>query len=192
LTEGDRFNAEVKLSDKYNARAGDYNKAKLQIGNIRTAFDSALRRNEAGESINAASQGVLVSFQKLLDPTSVVRESEYARSPEGLDYMSRLQGQYTRIKQGGAGLTAEDLREFKDTAEEFLRNYEDSAIDEAQLVISQANTYGLDINNIVPAGVLDLMESRYIEAINSAAIGDTFEVGGKTYQKVSEDEFIVI
>lgn len=192
LTGGDRFDAETKLADKFDARTGDYKSARTQIANIRTSFDSALRRAAAGESINAASQGVLVSFQKLLDPTSVVRESEYARSPEGLSYIARLEGAATRIRQGGAGLTASDLKEFKDTAEEFLTNYEDAAISEAQLVITQANNYGLNVENIVPETVLDLMESRFEEGINNAQIGDTFEVGGRVFRKEGENEFIEI
>ena len=40
---------------------------------------------------NAASQAVLVTFQKILDPTSVVRESEYARTFDGQAILDRMQ-----------------------------------------------------------------------------------------------------
>ena len=134
----------------------------------------------------------MVAFQKLLDPTSVVRESEYARSPEGLSLISRLEGQYTRLQQGGAGLRATDLKEFADTAETFLRGYENTAIDEAQLIINQANSYGLNIQNILPQSVFSLMEKRFTESLQSASVGDTFQVGRNTYQKTGEDSFIEI
>lgn len=188
----DRFDAEVKLSNEFNDRTADYNKASVQIGNIVSSYELALEATSRGESINAASQGVLVAFQKLLDPTSVVRESEYARSGQGLSLISRLEGQYSQLKQGGAGIKASDLREFKDTAETFLRGYEDFAIDQAQLVIRQATPYGLNTQNIIPQNVFEVMENRFVEGMNLAKVGDTFQVGSKIYQKVGENDFIEV
>lgn len=183
LQGADKFDAEVKLSKDYNSRTGDYNKAATQIGNIRASYQSALDAAEKGESINAASQGVLVAFQKLLDPTSVVRESEYARSGQGLSLVSQIEGQVSQLKQGGAGVTAQDLKEFADTAETFLRGYEDYAIDQAQLTINTSSEYGLNTNNIIPQNVFNLMEDRFEQGYDTANTGDTFQVGGYVYQK---------
>jgi hypothetical protein len=192
LDAGDRFNAELKLADTFNDRTKDYQKAAIQIGNIRASFTKAIADTKAGKSINATSQGVLVAFQKLLDPTSVVRESEYARSGEGLSLISRMEGYATRLSKGGAGVSASDLEEFVETAEVFLRGYEDAAIDQAGLIIRQAETVGLNVNNIIPSGVIDLMVSRFEEKARTVPLGFTFTVGGKTYQRVGEDDYIEI
>jgi len=68
------------------------------------------------------SQAVLVTFQKILDPTSVVRETEYARSASGLAILSRLEGLYDRYTKGGAGVPKKDLEAMVATAKEFLDN----------------------------------------------------------------------
>jgi hypothetical protein len=71
----------------------------------------------AGGWMNPASQAILVTFQKILDPLSVVRESEYARSPEGMGLKHRIEGYFDRLKQGGVGMTLEDLRAFAQMAQ---------------------------------------------------------------------------
>lgn len=189
LTGKDRFDAQLQLAEMFNKRSGDYKTARTQLDNIRSAFDLAVTQSDKGESIAASSQALITGFNKLLDPTSVVRESEYARSAEGLSLMSRLEGQYSRLSEGGAGITAADLREFRDTAESFMRGYENRAIDEAQLIIDQAVPAGLDVTQIIPNSVLDLMETRFEEALDSTPIGGTFTQQGVTYKKLSDNSF---
>lgn len=189
LTGKDKFDAQTGLAKAFNDRTGDYRKASGQISTIRTLASDAVTRANNGESIAAASQGVITAFNKLLDPTSVVRESEYARSAEGLALISRVEGQYSRLTQGGAGITADDLQEFSETAETLIRGYENTAIDEAQLIIEQAVPAGLEVRQIVPSSVLDLMENRFTEALDSAQVGETFTVAGQTYKKVDADNF---
>lgn len=67
-----------------------------------------------------ASQGVLVTFQKILDPPSVVRESEYARSQYGLSLMQWLDGLRERYQHGGAGVPKPVLAEMVKTAATFV------------------------------------------------------------------------
>jgi hypothetical protein len=185
----DKFDRERDLSKDFTTRSGDYRKAAPQIAAIRASYNDAIKLANDGKSINAASQGVLVSFQKLLDPTSVVRESEYARSAAGLSLVSRLEGFKTKLEQGGAGVSADDLKEFVNTAETFLRGYEDSAITDAQLIIEQATGVGLDINNIIPKNVLELMDARFAEAAKNTPIGGIVDIGGVKYKKIGDDNF---
>lgn len=67
-----------------------------------------------------ASQGVLVTFQKILDPPSVVRESEYARSAYGLSLMQWLDGMRERYQHGGAGVPKPVLAQMVKTAATFV------------------------------------------------------------------------
>ena len=66
----------------------------------------------------AGSQAVLVTFQKILDPTSVVRESEYARSSSGLSVIERIKGATEKLGKGGAGVSVQELETFARLADE--------------------------------------------------------------------------
>ena len=70
----------------------------------------------------AGSQAVLVTFQKILDPTSVVRESEYARSAAGQALLARIQGSFEKLAEGGAGVPISELKKFARLAEEMVDN----------------------------------------------------------------------
>jgi hypothetical protein len=58
-------------------------------------------------------------FNKITDPQSVVRESEYARTASDLSLLNRLKGKYEKWASGGAGLTDEDRKAILDMSEKF-------------------------------------------------------------------------
>lgn len=75
------------------------------------SMDSLLKQAlEGGDKNNlvAIDQGLVTMYNKLTDPNSVVRESEYARTPQNLPVVNRILGAISKIQQGGAGLTNED------------------------------------------------------------------------------------
>lgn len=84
-----------------------------------------------------------MTFQKILDPTSVVRESEYARSASGLSLLARLEGLWMRIGKGGAGVSIPDLQQFVDLAGQFTANQKRFANESKQQIDSIAREYGL-------------------------------------------------
>ena len=96
-----------------------------------------------GGSLPAGSQGILVTFQKILDPTSVVRESEYARSAQGLSLMGRLQGKWQTIQQGGAGVTVKDLEDYVELARQFAERQKQFANSTKVQIDGIADEYGL-------------------------------------------------
>lgn len=74
------------------------------------AMDSLLQTALSGGMENkvAFDQAFITLFNKLTDPQSVVRESEYARTPENLPTLNRIAGAIQKIKSGGAGMTDDD------------------------------------------------------------------------------------
>jgi len=177
LDPSDEFNFTKDLRKEFNALVKDPKKAIVQIGLIRTSFDDAKKRVARGDSINASSQGILVPFQKMLDPTSVVRESEYARSGDGQSLLKNIEGKYQRIKQGGAGVTVEGLQEFFDTAELFMAQYENSIIEEARPFMNESKRYGLDDNSIFGADVMKLIKRGRQEVGGSTGFEDQLQEG---------------
>ena len=83
-------------------------------------MDAGIAAAERGD-LTQGSQAVLVTFQKLLDPTSVVRESEYARSSAGLALADRAKGAVERIAKGGTGVPVSELKKFAALAREMAQ-----------------------------------------------------------------------
>lgn len=77
--------------------------------NVRS-MDSMLNSAIKGNVNNrvALDQALITMYNKLTDPNSVVRESEYARTPENLPLFNRFGGALDKLQKGGAGLTNQD------------------------------------------------------------------------------------
>lgn len=84
----------------------DFMTVNSQINSMDALLKSALAGNM--ENKTALDQGLIAMFNKLTDPNSVVRESEYARTPENLPVVNRISGAIQKLQAGGAGLTDED------------------------------------------------------------------------------------
>lgn len=84
----------------------DYQTVATQV----KSMDSLLSQAKSGnaQSKNFLDQALISIFNKINDPGSVIRESEYARTPEGLALSNRIQGSLEKIRAGGAGLTDAD------------------------------------------------------------------------------------
>ena len=93
----------------------------------------------------AGSQTVLVTFQKILDPISVVRESEYARSASGQALLAQVEGAVEKLGKGGAGVTLEQLGAFARLADEAVAKLSNGRVrDERDRIGRFADHYGID------------------------------------------------
>ena len=102
-----------RLTTQWTQASGPAKELSRQVALMKTGLDAA-RRGDLAQG----AQAVLVTFQKILDPTSVVRESEYMRSAAGLNLLSRIQGAAEQLTKGGAGVPLADLERFAKLAEE--------------------------------------------------------------------------
>ena len=99
---------------------------------------------KAGDML-AGSQAILISFNKLLDPTSVVRESEYARSATGQSALETLKGMAEKLAKGGAGVTLAELDSYRRFGEEVVKNALESTVGPERKRISRlAERFGVD------------------------------------------------
>jgi len=149
LNPQDKIDQEFKMSKQVDSSVKESKKSQGQVRLMNTSIEQARIAEANGESLGAASQGILVTFQKILDPTSVVRESEYARSAEGLSIMSQLEGKYQQLKQGGAGVTIKELETFVSLGQELLGNYNQEQVDTLRRTRTQADSWGLKLENII-------------------------------------------
>lgn len=87
----------------------DYVKVYTEVNAMDSLMESA-KRGDMQSSL-ALDQGLITMYNKLTDPNSVVRESEYERTPQNLSFFNRLTGKIQKLKEGGAGLTMADREE---------------------------------------------------------------------------------
>lgn len=71
-------------------------------------MEEAIKEARTGKNLVAVDQALITIMNKMMDPASVVRESEYARTPGDIALMNRVKGAFQKIKTGGAGLTLDD------------------------------------------------------------------------------------
>lgn len=112
------------------------------------SYQEAKKAGLDDTSLNPASQAMVTYFNKLLDPTSVVRESEYARVGEGQSLWNRISGTYDKLVQGGAGISQKELAEFSKFGLQLVSGYRNQFIDTITPIWEQTSNYGLNANNI--------------------------------------------
>jgi hypothetical protein len=121
-----------------------------EMSNQLSMMEQGLAEAKKG-NLNSGSQAVLVTFQKILDPNSVVRESEYARSQAGLGIIQQMQGILPKLARGGPGVPVPELEKFAELARGFTAGVRASADDQARGVRDIATAYGLNPDLIAPA-----------------------------------------
>lgn len=70
---------------------------------------------------NAGDQMLVNAMNKLIDPNSVVREGEYARTAQGQSVIGRVQGTIERWTKGGGGLTQPERQQLLQAVESMER-----------------------------------------------------------------------
>jgi len=101
------FENEQKLRKEFDALPEV--KTFIEVDRNYNMMDQAVKdiKKQAGDSgkpwasYSYADQALITTFNKMLDPTSVVRESEYARTSEDQAWLSRLKSGWDAIYSGG-------------------------------------------------------------------------------------------
>ena len=188
LTPVQVYDREQKLADSFEKYTKDSKTALRGINIVNEGYQQAITALKEGGSLNAQSQAVIIGFNKLIDPTSVVRESEYARTPEGQSLWNNLRGRYLQLTQGGAGLTAEGLRNIKDTAIALLKGYEQDMINEAKRIQYIADKQGFDIKSILTPEALNLLNRATETGLREQVILKGYDYDAMKGQGYSDEE----
>lgn len=113
------------------------------------ALDKAMEESRVTGNKVAADQAMITLFNKMTDPNSVVRESEYARTPQNLSLINRLKGKIAKVQQGGAGLTDEDRKAILSMAKQFKVAYQDTFNTVANEYTDYAKGFGIDPEMVI-------------------------------------------
>jgi hypothetical protein len=116
----------IKTREVWNATTGTWK-----------TIDVTWYQAKRGHSLNPASQAIINAFNKILDYASVVRESEYARTPEGQGFLNKIKGFHSRLFQGGPGLAMDEVQSFYDLARKIKDRFFASYLDHMSPHISK-------------------------------------------------------
>jgi hypothetical protein len=145
--------AEAGLIQQLNKQWETASKDVQAMYRANTIMDAGMEAARHGD-MNAGSQAILVTFQKFLDPTSVVRESEYARSPEGISVANRIRGYVDRLTQGGAGVPLDELEKFARMAKNINQKLAAEGTSllsaEKKRILSVADRYSIPAEMVIP------------------------------------------
>ena len=101
------------------------------------------------KSLNPADQALIMEFNKALDPASVVRESEYLRTPASMSILNKASAAASRLMQGGV-LNATERQALMQAAT-LMKNASKSQYDAVRAQYQDlAKQYGYDPKNVVP------------------------------------------
>lgn len=109
----DRRDTEMKLADDYRAQSKSYKEVEDAAARVKSALGSATK--SAPATLSAAT-----SFMKLLDPGSVVRESELVMALQASGALDRAMNSFN-ILQNGKVLTAQQAQEFGKVTDTLLQ-----------------------------------------------------------------------
>ncbi len=142
---------ETALRKEFNLRpiVKELGSLKRSFVSMDSAYKEALKKGANEESKAAADQALVTLFNKMLDPLSVVRESEYARSFLGQSAMARAEGYVERLVQGGAGLTDANRKDMVDMAKKFFDNTQQMYDEEVAFYKDIAQSSGLDPDRVI-------------------------------------------
>ena len=137
LTVGDRFKNENTLRDEYLAQTAPFRTVQDAYTKIKSTSD-----NGPGD------MSLLYAYVKLLDPGSVVRESEFATAAQSGSLGQRVQGAVEQVLSGKR-LSPELRKSFLQEAENIYKSQKESAKQIGGKYRDLAKNYGLDPSRVV-------------------------------------------
>jgi len=135
------FEFEDKLRKQYVARTGDLPKSRTQYQKL---LDSA---NVPNAETGAGDVALVFSFMKMLDPGSVVRESEFALAKDTAGLLQRLKNTMVKAEKGEF-MSPTQRREMVALAGKYM---EAALAEEARVrgdLMGPVNSYGLSAENV--------------------------------------------
>lgn len=152
--------------------------------NYRKLAAAATTKNPTG----ATDIGLIFSYMKMLDPTSVVRGSEY-EAAAGASPLIQMLGQYYNQARKGTKLPEATRAQFYQAATEYYAGEVEGQQEREDAARQTAEKFGLDADKIVVSAVPVLGSEDYPHVIfdmNEQAnipAGDMFMINGVVYKK---------
>lgn len=141
LTAQQKISEEARLRGEYTKRTEDLSSAERNFSIIETS---------ANDQSGAGDIALVTSFMKMLDPGSVVRETEFATAANAGGTLSQLKSTLTKVKNGQF-LTPQQRADFKRLSEQYLNaaKQQEARVQSSYRLI--VDNYGLNPVNVFGA-----------------------------------------
>ena len=140
---------EEKLRKEYDKAVSDAQETIDWVNKMQEAY------NLIDTNKNAASQAIVIAYNKILDPGSVVREWEYARSAEWQSKLKQIQAKLEQFASWWAWLTKDELKSLVDVASTFSAKAKQVQKNAADRTMVSINKYWLTPEAILPLSALN-------------------------------------
>lgn len=140
---------EEKLRKEYDKAVSDAQETIDWVNKMQEAY------NLIDTNKNAASQAIVIAYNKILDPGSVVREWEYARSAEWQSKLKQIQAKLEQFASWWAWLTKDELKSLVDVASTFSTKAKQVQKNAADRTMVSINKYWLTPEAILPLSALN-------------------------------------
>ncbi|MFA6064027.1 MAG: hypothetical protein WC736_15670 [Gallionella sp.] len=133
-----KFDLEDKVRKEYNSRTGKFTE-------LRGTYD-VIKASSVDKS-GAGDIALVTSFMKMLDPTSVVRETEFANARDTSGLLQKLQNQAQKL-QSGAFLDDTQRQSFVRLAGQYMKAAEEHEKRTRAGLEKTVKSYNLDPENV--------------------------------------------
>lgn len=168
-TPGAQFEVAQDLRKEYNALpvVKEYREAKNQFNSIRKNLSKP-------EPTAAADLASIFQFMKVLDPTSVVRESEFRAAQNTTGLPDKI-WQYGKQLYNGTKLSPSQRLDFLNTSEAIFNERQSNFVNTVRQFNSQAEQVGIDPADVVPDDELSLVTGGAEQPATTAQSGAPVE-----------------
>ncbi len=111
-----------------------------------------------------ADQAAIVMFNKVIDPTSVVREGEFSRTTTFIKWTERLKAMVEKIQAGG-NLTDKERQELINTSYDMLKSAHKVTSGRTKTFIERGKRFGLTSEDFDPVGEISVPEKPILPTI---------------------------
>ena len=146
---------EEKLRKEYDNYVEPYVETLNWANNMEQAY-SVWDKNRA-----ASTQTIVMWFNKILDPDSVVREWEYARTADGQSLMNKMKWKIENIENWWDWITKDMIDEVMNLARIFKKRSDEYMNNKAMQIKTSIDKYWLTPEAVLPISVLNNLWGNY-------------------------------
>lgn len=160
------FEQEEKLRKEFQGRTKVYGELGTTYSNMKSSADAKTGPGDIA---------LITGFMKMLDPGSVVRETEFATARDTAGLYERLQNQAQKLQSGQLfTLDSKQRKEYTDLAKQYLDSAQKKAADDKKALGVVVKNYRLNPDNVFGP---ETAEAPPAPSPNSVT------VGGQTYTR---------
>lgn len=185
ITAYQRSNLEGRYSGQLDRMTQDARTAVQQASVAEAGYQQWKSAKAKNSPQGPSSQAMIMSFGKVLDPGSVVRESEYNRSAEMQSWFNKFDAYKNKVMNGGV-LADPEIEEMMQAVRAVSKNYKTGQLDYIRRAQEQVKGVGGNFGSVAtPDQIAMLAQADAEQALTGKPAGTAVTIDGITYVMLS-------